>query len=558
MVQAVASPLPFAQSSVPSGAALSKSNSDTLSQQYNNSSPLSFQNSVLLAQAYKPVPAVAPLPVVKPSVKGRWIVDAKSGKKVLVSNLPDGRVRIEVAKGKAYYEIGTPDWDIQKRLADPTSMFAKHAAYRISAADVGKGVKTSKVAAKTTKQANSGVKPKVSVKNADTYNVDRSYTPPNMLPEDRFLGYAGVDIFDKKKTRFVRREVLVGVNKKGRGFYIVDRKGKKTTFPNATTDREAMEMGRMWVRSKLENPASTDVLPMVSNWAEKNPIKAPEVKDISEKPVDWGDILPDIYAVGAVFKMPKFVETVRDKLPKRLQSFLPRGQGIWALLPNGSNALTQPTFFSSTPFVPFNITPDKLNRLGLGSVFTYNTATGKLEGGVGGTARLALPGGNNMVFWINGRSNQLVIKPPAKGDFVRSVNIGVALGLAKPAANTLDFIAGRTMAVAAAEAAAGVVVPPAAPVAEGAAVATAGTAIVQKTFAGALHGLAKSGALDVYTGVGIRVEAKWKDGQFIGLFKGGHQITLAAVLKMMNVAQKETHSIAKKKDIAREYTRVID
>jgi hypothetical protein len=515
MVQAVTSSLPFVQSDLTTSSELSKPDSSILTRRNNDSSPLSFQNSVLLAQAFKPVPAVAPLPVVALKNKGRWIGDKKSGKQVLVSNLPDGRVRIEVAKGKAYYEIGTPDWDIQKRLADPTSMFAKRTTYRISAADVGKGVKTSKVAAKTTKQANSGVKPKVTVKNADTYNVDRSYTPPNMLPEDRFLGYAGIDVLDNKKQIITRYQVLVGVKKKGGGFYTVDAKGLKTDLPDVKTDAEAMRVARNNLRY-----SGTGITPMIGYVNVKKPNAAVAVNKPGRSPFD--NLSPDIWLVGA---------SVAPPIP------LVKTASLWCQFPfNGA----PPIIFGSVN--PIVVDPRELifkekglAKLAKGIAYTYNTKNGKWEAGLGGSLKVPLPAGNNAVIWLNARApsdspipKNVYPQIPAKGEYTISVNGGVAIGLLQPLAITGMGVATLAGALGAA---APVTAPVTGPITGGGLAVAKGAEMVSEVIGG-----------DGYLGLGWRLELRYLDGELVGLFKDGHEIQLK---DLVDYVQKKIQSVTK-------------
>ncbi len=112
--------------------------------------------------------------------------------------------------------------------------------------------------------------------------VDRDYTPPSKVSQDKFYGYVGIDVLSPKTNIYTRYQVLMGCSKNGNGFYLVDGNHKKIPVIDpktgiiAKTDSEAKKIIRYML-------GHNKIVPIVNYVDGKN---VPVIKKTTKKVID--------------------------------------------------------------------------------------------------------------------------------------------------------------------------------------------------------------------------------------------------------------------------------
>lgn len=177
--------------------------------------------------------------------------------------------------------------------------------------------------------------------------------------------------------------------------------------------------------------------------------------------------------------------------------------GAFVIMPPGNSPLDFTTEDGTPPntiFVSKNLARGnvgdlfKYARQGVG---TYNTTTGELELGYGGSIVVNGPGNVPILGFLNARAN-----PPENFTGTISANFGVGFSLDQSAALALSGIGAAASTVPVPQVQAG---------ARGA-----------QAVAGFLRGLGQVG--NAYAGVGYRVELRFREGQLDGIYYKGQRI----------------------------------
>jgi hypothetical protein len=213
----------------------------------------------------------------------------------------------------------------------------------------------------------------------------------------------------------------------------------------------------------------------------------------------------------------------------------------YVLLPNGSNALVDATFFfSSAQGAEKNIFDGSMKKIAsathseviqagalristsVGAVSSWKPNGNKFEAGAGGMMKFNYDGLNVAFFWnVRGSVPNVLSGDIKKGTYSISLNGGFLVGLSRPAAIIASGIAVKGAVVSGIGT---VTVQPEVAIPAGT------TAAAAQTTANLLEAFNRSGG-EGWLGEAWRLEARFKDGNFIGLFKDNKKILVPEMLK---------------------------
>lgn len=213
----------------------------------------------------------------------------------------------------------------------------------------------------------------------------------------------------------------------------------------------------------------------------------------------------------------------------------------YVLLPNGSNALVDATFFfSSAQGAEKSIWYDGLKKIAtathseviqagalrvstsVGAVSSWKPNGNKVEAGAGGMMKFNYDGFNVAFFWnARGSVPNVLSGDITKGTYSISLNGGFLVGLTRPAAVIASAVAVRGAVISGIGAAT---------VQPEVAIPAGTTAAAAQATAKLLEAFNRSGG-EGWVGEAWRLEARFKDNKFIGFFKDNKKILVPEMLK---------------------------